>query len=98
MCLRPPPDVTTYRNDNLRSGQNLSETYFAPQHVTPLSFGKVGFVPTDGKSRHSPSVRPMDLSSEMDTVKRIRGGVSTFTATTRRQPRRSESVRILSRL
>ena len=49
LSVHRPPDVTTYHNDNLRSGQNLSETRLTPLNVTPLAFGKVGFLPTDGK-------------------------------------------------
>jgi len=44
-----PPDVTTFHNDNLRTGQNLSETYLTPLNVTPVTFGKIGFLSTDGK-------------------------------------------------
>ena len=49
LSVHPPPDVTTYHNDNLRTGQNLSETYLTPMNVMPSAFGKVGFMPTDGK-------------------------------------------------
>jgi hypothetical protein len=50
LSVHPPPDVTTYHNDNLRSGQNLSETYLTPTNVNPSTFGKVGFMPTDGRA------------------------------------------------
>ena len=43
LSVHPPRDVTTYHNDNLRSGQNLSETHLTPLNVTPSAFGKVGF-------------------------------------------------------
>ncbi|HEY3974207.1 MAG TPA: immunoglobulin domain-containing protein [Candidatus Sulfotelmatobacter sp.] len=49
LSVHPPPDVTTFHNDNLRTGQNGSETYLTPQNVSAATFGKVGFLPTDGK-------------------------------------------------
>jgi hypothetical protein len=49
LSVHPPPDVTTYHNDNLRSGQNVSETYLTPMNVAATSFGKIGFLPTDGR-------------------------------------------------
>ena len=49
LSVHPPPDITTFHNDNLRTGQNLSETYLTPENVTPAKFGKLGFLPTDGK-------------------------------------------------
>jgi hypothetical protein len=42
-------DVTTYHNDNARTGQNLNETLLTPANVTSATFGKVGFFATDGK-------------------------------------------------
>jgi len=41
-------DVTTYHNDNLRSGQNLSETILTTSNVNAASFGKIGFLAVDG--------------------------------------------------
>ena len=49
LWVHPPPDITTFHNDNLRTGQNLSETFLTPQNVAPATFGKLGFLPTDGK-------------------------------------------------
>jgi len=49
LWVHPPPDVTTFHNDGLRTGQNLSETYLTLQNVNPATFGKVGFLPGDGK-------------------------------------------------
>ncbi len=49
LSVYQPPDVTTFHNDNLRTGQNLKETFLTPQNVNPAMFGKVGFLPTDGK-------------------------------------------------
>ena len=42
-------DVTTYHNDNKRTGVNNQETTLTPGNVAPASFGKVGFWPTDGQ-------------------------------------------------
>src|SRR5579863_2865457 len=41
-------DVTTYHNDNLRSGQNLNETILTKSNVNATSFGKLAFLPVDG--------------------------------------------------
>jgi outer membrane protein assembly factor BamB len=48
----PPPtgtNVTTYHNDNARSGQNLSETTLTLSNVTSSSFGKLFVISADGK-------------------------------------------------
>ena len=42
-------DVTTYHNDNGRTGQNLSETTLTWANVNSGAFGKTAFLPTDGK-------------------------------------------------
>ena len=49
LSVQSPPDVTTFHNDNLRTGQNLSETILTPSTVTASRFGKVGFLSADGK-------------------------------------------------
>jgi hypothetical protein len=41
--------VLTYHNDNMRTGQNLSETILTPQNVQSASFGKLLTLPVDGK-------------------------------------------------
>lgn len=48
----PPPtgvDVTTYHFDNSRDGLNAQETNLTLANVNASSFGKVGFLSTDGK-------------------------------------------------
>lgn len=50
----PPPgnsgvNVTTYHNDNARSGQNLSETILTPSNVSSSTFGKLFVISVDGK-------------------------------------------------
>lgn len=42
-------DVTTYKNDLNRSGQNLSETALNLGNVAPASFGLLRLLPVDGK-------------------------------------------------
>ncbi len=50
----PPPgtggtDVTTYHNDNARTGQNLSETILTSSNVNSTNFGKLFVISVDGK-------------------------------------------------
>jgi len=50
----PPPgtagtNVTTYHNDNARSGQNLTETILTPSNLNSSSFGKLFVISVDGK-------------------------------------------------
>jgi hypothetical protein len=67
----PPVDVLTYHNDNARTGQNQSETILTPGSVAYTSFGKVGFLPVDGKVDAQPlylSAVPMSTSGIHDVV------------------------------
>jgi hypothetical protein len=51
----PPPttttgtNVTTYHNDNARTGQKLSETILTPSNLNSSSFGKLFVITVDGK-------------------------------------------------
>ncbi|MGC2112719.1 MAG: hypothetical protein WA655_24580 [Candidatus Korobacteraceae bacterium] len=40
--------VTTYHNDNARTGQNTTETILTPSNVNPTHFGKLYSFPVDG--------------------------------------------------
>lgn len=42
-------DVTTYHNDNARTGQHLNETILTPANVSVNSFGKLFEIATDGR-------------------------------------------------
>src|SRR5579863_5122627 len=41
-------DVLTYRNDNMRTAQNLSESILTPANVRSTTFGKLFTYPVDG--------------------------------------------------
>ena len=40
--------VTTYHNDNYRTGANLQETRLTPSNVNVLTFGKLQAFPVEG--------------------------------------------------
>src|SRR5579872_7148115 len=42
-------DVFTYHNDNARTGQNLEESVLTPAKVNSTGFGRLNFLPVDGK-------------------------------------------------
>ncbi len=42
-------DVTTYKNDLNRSGQNLAESTLTPANVAPSTFGLLRLLPVDGR-------------------------------------------------
>jgi hypothetical protein len=44
----PGTDVTTFHNDNLRTGQNLTETILTPANVNSLKFGLLRNLSVDG--------------------------------------------------
>ena len=46
--VRAQVNVTTYRNDLARDGQNLEESLLTPSSVTPDQFGKLYMQPVDG--------------------------------------------------
>jgi hypothetical protein len=46
--LRAQVNVTTYHNDNSRTGQNTQETILSPQNVNSAQFGKLFTVPVVG--------------------------------------------------
>jgi len=60
----PPPGttpnnaVTTYHNDNARTGQNLNEATLTPANVNQSSFGKLFVISTDGKVDAQPLYLP----------------------------------------
>jgi hypothetical protein len=49
-------DVLTFHNDNSRTGQNLHETQLTPGNVNQSQFGKLEFLPADGKVDAQPLV------------------------------------------
>lgn len=52
------PQVTTYHNDNLRTGLNSLETILAPGNVNPAKFGLMFTLPVDGQVYAQPLYLP----------------------------------------
>jgi hypothetical protein len=48
-ALLAQSNILTYHNDNMRTGQNLSETILTPANVSSAKFGKLFSFPVDGK-------------------------------------------------
>src|SRR5215472_6837821 len=50
--------VSTYHNDNARTGQNLGETILTPSNVSRGSFGKLFSIRVDGRVHAQPLYVP----------------------------------------
>jgi len=53
-ALHAQVNVTTYHNDNARTGQNIQETTLTPSNVNSSQFGKLFTVPVDGVAYSQP--------------------------------------------
>jgi outer membrane protein assembly factor BamB len=61
VTVPPPatiPSVTTYHNDNARTGQNLNETTLTPANVNSSTFGLLFVIPADGVVHAQPLYLP----------------------------------------
>ena len=74
LCLAQT-DVLTYRNDNQRTAQNLSETILTPANVQSATFGLLFNYPTDGLV----DAQPLVVSGM--TIGNMQGRNVVFTAT-----------------
>lgn len=57
-AIRAQDPVLTHRNDNSRTGQNLSETYLTPAVVNSTHFGQLFIQPLDGMAVAEPLYVP----------------------------------------
>lgn len=53
-----PPMVSTWHNDNARTGQNLNEAMLTPANVNPTTFGRLATISVDGKVDAQPLYVP----------------------------------------
>jgi hypothetical protein len=61
--------VTTYRNDQARSGQNLKESVLTHANVNPAQFGKLLSLPVDGQVYAQPLYLPsLTISGKIHNV------------------------------
>jgi hypothetical protein len=58
VCATGQVSVTTYHNDNLRTGLNASETILTPANVNPTNFGLLFSLPVDGQVYAQPLYVP----------------------------------------
>ena len=59
-----PASVTTWHNDNLRSGANMKEHLLTPSRVSTQTFGKVASFPVDGEIYAQPLVTPVRIGGQ----------------------------------
>ena len=82
----PPTGVTTYHNDNARTGQNLSETTLTTANVNATDFGMLFVIAADGKvdaqPLYLPGLKITDVAHNVLFVATEHGSVYGFDADT----------------